>query len=172
MSYFVVDPNSGQKYGPVDIEGLNRWIAEGRVTPQSVLEDAVSGAQIGAAAVAGLIFGAPTPPTPPSYAPPSAPVAPTGEQATSQQPSPYPRSGLGTSDQTSKITASYICSVLGVFCCPLVLCSVGIMLGSQAKKEGDPRGQTAMTVGTVCLIAGIVIGILSFAAQGGMNRFR
>ena len=175
MNYFVIDSASGQKYGPADIETLNRWIAEGRVTPQTTLEDATSGAQIGASAVAGLNFGNIAPPPTTPSAPPAEPTGassyspPSGSFQT--PPSPYPRGGTSGADQSGKITGSYICSIIGIFCCPIVLCSIGIMLANQAKKEGDPRGQTASTVGIVCLVAGVVIGVLSYSG-GWMTRMR
>lgn len=78
--YFVVDLTSGQKYGPADISVLNQWLAEGRLTAQSTLEDAETGERIIASHVPGLSVG----PTPPS-APPSSGVEFT---------SPYPRSGV------------------------------------------------------------------------------
>lgn len=167
MSYFVVDTNTGQKYGPADVDVLNQWIAEGRVTPQTVLEDADTGSQIGAGAIAGLNFGIAPPPAAPT--PPSAdayPDPPSSSGAPFSAPSPYPRDIGATSDQSGKIIGSYVCSVIGIFCCPIVLCSVGIMLANQAKDAGDQRGVTAKTVGIVCLVIGILFGVLSL----GLNR--
>ncbi|MCC7102900.1 MAG: hypothetical protein IT206_07465 [Fimbriimonadaceae bacterium] len=167
MSYFVVDSNTGQKYGPADIDVLNQWIAEGRVTPQTVLEDADTGSKIGAGAIAGLNFGiAPPPATPMPPATDSYPNPSSSSGAPFSAPSPYPRDIGPSSDQSGKIIGSYVCSVIGIFCCPIVLCSVGIMLANQAKDAGDQRGVTAKTVGIVCLVIGILFGVLSL----GLNR--
>lgn len=167
MSYFVVDSNTGQKYGPADIDVLNQWIAEGRIIPQTVLEDADTGSRIGAGAIAGLNFGIAPPPATPK--PPSADVFPNSASSSDAPfgaPSPYPRDIGTSSDQSGKIIGSYVCSVIGIFCCPIVLCSVGIMLANQAKDAGDQRGATAKTVGIVCLVIGILFGVLSL----GLNR--
>ncbi len=77
--YFVVDLNTGQKYGPADIATLNQWLAEGRVTPQSTLEDAETGERIIANAVPGLNIG---------------PTAPTAPPNVGEFHSPYPRANV------------------------------------------------------------------------------
>ena len=38
MRYFVIGAN-GELYGPADIATLNQWIAEGRLTPTSMLQE-------------------------------------------------------------------------------------------------------------------------------------
>ena len=166
MNYFVVDQNSGQKYGPADVTTLNQWIVEGRVTPSTMLEDATTGQQMLASTVPGLSLG-----TPPSSAPqqtfsppPTAPVA-----------NPYPRQfeqapGLPASGQESGlITASYILSVIGLCFCPIAFSGGAIACAVVAKNRGDQRGQTAMIVGIASLVIGMAVGAM-LAASGVMSR--
>jgi hypothetical protein len=65
--YFVLGAG-GAKYGPADLDTLKQWAAENRITPDMLLEDASTGAQIPARQVPGL-FGAPLG-SPPPAAPP------------------------------------------------------------------------------------------------------
>lgn len=59
MRYFVIAPD-GQKYGPADLNTLNQWVREGRVTQQMMLEGE-DGLRMVAGSVVGLMFpGAPT----------------------------------------------------------------------------------------------------------------
>ena len=76
MSHYVIAPD-GQKYGPVDLATLNTWIAGSRVYPQTMLEDAVTGATLPASTLPGLIF----PGTAPGAVPGSVPPAPNARPA-------------------------------------------------------------------------------------------
>lgn len=38
MTYYV-RANNGKRYGPVDLDTLNRWAAEGRIGPSTIIED-------------------------------------------------------------------------------------------------------------------------------------
>lgn len=69
MQYFVIAPD-GQKYGPADVPTLNSWITEGRLLPDTQLQDTATGAVMAAAMVPGLQF-----PMAPGPAP-QAPMAP------------------------------------------------------------------------------------------------
>lgn len=75
MQYFVVDTNTGQKYGPADLATLNQWASEGRLTQNTMLEEAATGMQIRAGDLAGLQI-APTEVAP--SAPQSSPSEPSG----------------------------------------------------------------------------------------------
>lgn len=55
MQYYVIAPD-GQRYGPADISTLNTWIAEGRLLPETQLQDAATGAVMAASTVPGLQF--------------------------------------------------------------------------------------------------------------------
>ncbi len=90
--YFVVDPASGQKYGPADISVLNQWAKEGRVNASTILEDASTGTRVRPADVPGLLLpGADAPTSIPQAPPGGAYVPPAGQSFES----PYPRPGMG-----------------------------------------------------------------------------
>lgn len=117
MRFFVV-LGDGRKFGPADVPTLNQWIKENRLTPDSILEEELSGAQQPALELRELDFGsAPPPPSAPkprSLAPnpfdplsqmdqPSAPQpssqAPKTESKYANPPSAvtnYPRGGPGS----------------------------------------------------------------------------
>jgi hypothetical protein len=57
-TYRVIGPN-GQKFGPVDLETLNMWAAQSRVTPDMEIESVEDGKRTRAANVPGLTFAPP-----------------------------------------------------------------------------------------------------------------
>lgn len=57
MQYFVIW-NDGQKFGPADVQTLNEWIAQGRITPTTELESVVDGSRLQAGSLPGLNFSA------------------------------------------------------------------------------------------------------------------
>jgi len=63
-------------------------------------------------------------------------------------------------EQTGMIVASYICAVVSLLFCPLVLGIMGMVLGFYAKSQGDDRGTLAGIVSLICMIIGMVIGIM------------
>ena len=90
MAYYVLG-SGGAKYGPVDVGTLNQWAADGRVGPETLVEDAGSGVKTPARAVRGLKFAngaATTAPIP--AAGPAVPSAPLASQSN------YVRPGQGT----------------------------------------------------------------------------
>lgn len=114
MSYYVIAPD-GQKYGPAELTLLNQWVVEGRISSETLLEDATTGARMLATQLPGLAL-----PTAPSIPPvQAAPPQPSPPQPTSfdipgvapgagPQPdwsrapgptlqSPYPRGGYALS---------------------------------------------------------------------------
>lgn len=70
MQYFVIGAD-GQKYGPVDLETLNAWAAEGRVNGATQVESAENGARGLASQVPGIILPQAAAPvyTPPASTP-------------------------------------------------------------------------------------------------------
>ena len=56
MRYYIhaVD---GQVYGPIELEGINEWIAQGRVVPTTLLQPEGSQSRIAATTVPGLTWG-------------------------------------------------------------------------------------------------------------------
>lgn len=73
MQYYVIAPD-GQKYGPADVPTLNAWIAEGRLLPDTQLQDVATNAVMAASMVPGLAFPTSQPAAP--YAAPTTPSAP------------------------------------------------------------------------------------------------
>jgi hypothetical protein len=53
VNYFVVLPD-GQRYGPANATKLSQWVLEGRVMPDSVLQDVQSGRMMAARDVPGI----------------------------------------------------------------------------------------------------------------------
>lgn len=64
MNHYVVAPD-GQKYGPADMATLNAWITDGRLHPQSFLEEEGTGRRLPASSLPGLRFAPAMPPANP-----------------------------------------------------------------------------------------------------------
>lgn len=60
MKFYVLSKD-GKKFGPADITALNQWIKEGRLSRDTELENAESGAKFRARDVQGLDFPASSP---------------------------------------------------------------------------------------------------------------
>jgi hypothetical protein len=54
---YYIHAVDGQVYGPVDIDGINEWIAQGRVVPTTLLQPENSQMRVAAATITGLIWG-------------------------------------------------------------------------------------------------------------------
>lgn len=174
MEYFVIGPD-GRKYGPASVDTLNVWAREGRLLPNSELEDTVSGARLSASSVPGLVFGAPQPgPTPqqPYGQPTENPYAqqqaqnPYGPQQGnwSAPPggSPYPRQGapMYAADAQGDITKAFVFGAIGLICCPIVFSVLGIVFALKAKEKGHPTAQAALIFCIVTLVLGAVVGAI------------
>ena len=71
-------------------------------------------------------------------------------------------------EQTGLIVASYICALVSLLFCPLVMGIIGMVLGFYAKSEGDERGTLAGIVSLICMIIGMFLGMLFWSeAMGG-----
>jgi hypothetical protein len=146
MVYYVVGPD-GNRYGPADLPTLNAWIAQGRIAPQSILEDAHTRSRTTAGMVPGLIFAA-MPPTaapapfpyspPPAYSPgsmtPFPPYAPSGNSTEVQL-----AWGLGA--------LGLLTAYLGWFMSPF-LALVGWILATKSANRTMPGARAA---GYLCL---------------------
>ena len=66
-------------------------------------------------------------------------------------------------EQTGLIVASYICAVVALIFCPLVLGIIGMVLGFYAKSQGDERGTLAGIVSLICMIIGMFLGMMFYA---------
>lgn len=196
QKYFVV-LSPDQKFGPADLELLNQWATEGRILPNTILENEVSGQQIPASQLTGLVL-----PQPPADAPaqPSAPsnpydpIQPTPKNPLQDTPSmsgpasnpfqnnpyqtpptpqaAYQRYAPPLDDGSGDITKSYIFSILGFVCCCFVL-PAGIYFGNEAKKKGNPGGNAATIVAWILTglyalgIIGYLVFVFAIVGTGG-----
>lgn len=67
---------------------------------------------------------------------------------------------------STEATVGIILGIFGGFFCPIVFSTAGIILGLVANNNGDPNGKTAAIVSAVAMVAGIMLGIIAFAASG------
>lgn len=167
MQYYVIG-NDGNKYGPADVPTLKGWIAENRLSPDSMLEDFNTGQRIPASQVAGLFDsqGAPTMTAQPG-------AAPTGNMY-ENPPQPiqgyYQRPGVGSADAQSDFTKALVFSILGMICCPIIFGVLGIVYANKAKEKGHPSGQAIFIFSIVAICIGIGVGVLSRVFFGGLGR--
>ncbi len=96
MAYYVLGPG-GAKHGPAELHTLNDWIAQGRIVPETLIED-MGGTKVPARAIRGLTFAGGVPDQQPivpartQLGTPSVPPVPQQINTTSN----YLRPGLGT----------------------------------------------------------------------------
>ncbi len=180
VRYFVYAPN-GQRFGPADLTTLQQWVSEGRVLPNTMLEEELGGNRMAASTVSGLQFpaNAPYAAQQPPFAPPG--VADPTQFGNSAGPpqTPYasyhrPGQGPGPTATPPELTTSWICSSIAAFlvfscgCFPVLgfvataLAIAGLMSGKKARDSGHPQGNAAYIFSIVML----VLSILS--AIGGM----
>lgn len=151
--WFVIASN-GQKYGPADLQTLQRWADENRVTPQTLLEEEAGGRRFLASSLPNLVLRERPAASNPWAQPPGA--------------SPYPRGGYYAPQAPaggSDLTAAWVLMILGFLCC-LPLCFVSIYFADKARRAGNPGGQTAMVVAIVLTVLAVLLNILSFALLG------
>jgi hypothetical protein len=152
MQYFVITP-TGQKFGPADFHVLVQWVQEGRIQPNTMLEDAGTGRQMMANQVAGLGFPA------------------AGNYYAGVQPSPasYPRIVDSPGDKLAN-TAKAL-GYTGFFLCP-VLCVVGIGFAAAAFHHKSAKAKSAMVVCVGALMLQVLLYALFYgalmSAMGGM----
>jgi len=150
MRYYVIAPD-GSRFGPADVALLNRWIAEGRVFPNTPLIFEATGENCLAGQVPGLTFTAP----PIGYAPP--PAAPHFNPAGYEKPyAGYPRNWLpsSTDDGSADIRNAWVMFGLGLTCCSVTFIS-GFLSAQSARRKGHPGAPLAMMANAV--VGGITI---------------
>jgi hypothetical protein len=147
MGYYVI-AHDGNRYGPADISTLQQWVREGRIAPNTTLEDEFTGTQIRASLLPEL-----------SYLFPNQPPPPTGEQSAT------PMTG-GTA--SSQAVTALVLAILGLICCP-VLSIPAIILGKQemdrvsqglAPVEGKGLAQAGYILGIVTLVLYAVLVVV------------
>lgn len=165
----------GQRYGPATPPHLADWVMEGRVLPDTVLEDAQTGQRLYASQVHGLPFGAVGgnlyPPTgsghPSTFGGPALPYDPYAQTgpapyAPSQQPylphgspqSPvYPDYGKPPSSGLSAV--SFVLSLIAAVMCfnsvGMVLAVVAVVLAIVARSRNDRTAGCAIAVSILTL---------------------
>ncbi|GBC95074.1 hypothetical protein HRbin16_00861 [bacterium HR16] len=140
MGYYVI-AHDGNRYGPADIETLQQWVREGRVAPNTTLEDEFTGTQVRASLLPELSHLFPSTAPPPTDA--------------TRQPPPMPRSA-GT--PSGEATAALVFGILGLICCP-VFSIASLILGKQEMNRID-QGMSAVE-GRGLAQAGYILGIVS-----------
>jgi len=130
---------------------LQQWVAEGRILPNSLVEDEFGGPQMAASTVPGLIFPTTTYATPPQpgqgYAPGS--PSPYAENPYNQpQQSNYYRPPASAYSNAGDVNNAWICGVVGLLCCGPVSI-VGIVLANRAKQAGNPNAQAPLILSII-----------------------
>jgi len=152
---------------------------EGRVTAQTQLEDAATGARILGVDVPGLNVPKPStqmPSNPPSYEAPvtpsafsnQAPGAPSG-------PSPYPRGPMGGSFDNSPSEANkvYAFIVLTFCCCWPIFGYMAVKGADREIARGNPSGKNMKTIAIVVTAVSALLSIVNVImriGQGGLGR--
>lgn len=183
MQYYVIGPD-GSKYGPADIPTLKQWAAENRLNPDAMLEDFNTGQRVTAAQVQGIFEadapGAPVPTAatttdtqrgqmaqqlPSGSSGPSLYDSPVGNMA----PGYYTRGNNSSESGSKELTSSYISTVVGLLCCPIIGPALGIFYANKSLAKGNLSGQGAKIFGIVILClncVGVTITILRLITTG------
>lgn len=160
MGYFVI-AQDGNRYGPADIATLQQWVREGRIAPNTTLEDEFTGTQIRASLLPELSYLFPSQETPPAD--------------TYQQPRPMTGGG-----PSSKATTALVLGILGLICCGL-LGIPAIIIGKQemasidqglAPVEGRGLAQAGFILGIVSLVlwaVGMLMWIAAFSSMWSLQ---
>ena len=137
MEYFVIAPN-GQRFGPATVPTLNQWIQEGRIAPQTLLQDSATGAQIVARALPALNFE-PQPPTAPPGANPYTMPSPAQHSMFYAQNQPWNQPpGVSEGQVIGAWIGTVIAPVIMPFCyIGLAGALFGCITGGQLAKQGN-----------------------------------
>ena len=143
---------SGTKYGPVSLEQLRQWIAEGRVTAADLVWTEGMASWQPAAGVPELGGVGP------------APTATPGPVPGAAYPQPYYGAALPNAPGA---VSSMVCGIVGVviWCAGLVLGIIAIVQSRKAKEvirtnPGRYGGEGMATAGLVLGIIALVVGVI------------
>lgn len=176
MTYFVVMPD-GQKFGPADLPILNQWAGEGRILPDTTIEDASTGHRFMASALAGLQLPGTT------FAQPmSQPFPPPGSMNQPTQYAAYQRGPAYAGDYgQNELTYAWVLGATGLvltFACgcsgPCVLIALvfpilGIIYANKAATKGNPNAAGARILSYVAIAIQAVGLILYISAMAFMR---
>jgi hypothetical protein len=160
MGYYVI-AQDGNRYGPADIATLQQWVREGRVAPNTTLEDEYTGTQIRASLLPELSHLFPSQTVPPGDAYRQPPAMTSG-------------------GPSSRATTALVLGILGLLCCGL-LGIPAIILGKQemnlidqglAPVEGRGLAQAGFILGIVSLVLWVLGMLAWFAAFSSMWRLQ
>ena len=161
MQFYVIGPD-GAKYGPGDVPTLRAWAADNRLGPQTILEDVSTGQRVTANQVQGIfdVQTATAGAQPGTMGPVMNPEQHIYQNPPNMAPGYYPRQQVGDGGKTL-ITISWICSAVGLLCCPIVLCLAGIICAIVAASQGSKKWVAPLIFGIFMLVAGVAISVLS-----------
>ncbi len=147
MQYYVISAG-GQKFGPADAHVLNGWVKEGRILPQTQVEELGSGRVLFANQVPGLMF------------------SPGDHYQTSYpRPSPYNSNVNIQGDKFAGIARGL--AIAGLLLCP-VFSFVGIGYAIAAIRHGSSKGTIALAMCIGSLILQVFVGRIVYDALMNM----
>lgn len=154
VSQYVVVNAEGRRFGPTDFQTLELWATQGRIGPDMMVEDLLSGTTMTAAAVPGL-----------------SEVLSSGES--------YYRAQPETSKGDRRATTAFVLGLISVvaWCIPLAGFAVGlgaVICGATSlRSERFAFALLGTILGSLCLLLSIANAILSaiWMANGGFNGF-
>jgi hypothetical protein len=141
MNYFVYDPETQRKYGPASVELLRQWVKEGRVEPDTPLEEVETGNQIRAEQV---LF------------PPAKPVLVD-----------LPGQAQIHAGNLCLMLGVFFCCF---YLIPTLLGgAAAIVYGREADRLGHPSGRHVVVTGIFLVILSLTILVTFVAAGGGIG---
>ncbi|MEI8281414.1 MAG: hypothetical protein WCG75_03315 [Armatimonadota bacterium] len=147
MQYYVISAG-GQKFGPADAHVLNGWVKEGRILPQTQVEELGTGRVLFANQVPGLMFS-------------------PGEHYQTNYVRPAQYNG-NTNFQGDKLAGI----ARGLAIAGLLLCSifslVGIGYAIAAIRHGSTKGTTALVMCIGAIVLQLLIGRMVYEALMNM----
>jgi len=153
VRYFVIAPD-GSRFGPADLATLRAWAAQGRIAPDTILEEEASHQRVAARLVAGLTF----------------PEMPAGMAQTDYLRSPKTEYTKGFDDGSHDVLWSYICSLMTMICC----CFFGIggfVYANRAISKGNRRGYGARAFAFVMCGLWILTTLITIPFIGQLYHF-
>lgn len=173
---------NNQQQGPVTFEALQSMAASGQVAREDLIWQQGMPNWQPAGQVAGIFGGgAPGGPSPvalnPSgFVPPSGYAPPAGGFAPGPGGGPIGFGGYNPAagpSSAAEAKTAMICSIVGIFCCGIILGPIGLIKGLNAQKamqaSGNFEGKGMATAAVVCGIIAIVLFVVGVVVQFSMR---